>query len=100
MQLAKDKVDHAIAGLDASWQSRPERMASSGKSMPGQSDGKQDGSKREKEDAYPAEVLYEGGDLDRGPDAATADVSISDEKPVDTNIVRDVEGTDAERSAS
>ena len=96
MQLAKDKVDRAIAGLDASWQSSSQQGELSDQSKAGQSDWKQDGDKDERA----AEVSYEEGVSDGGRDTATAERPVSDEEQGTTNLVGDVKGTHTAGNAS
>ncbi len=80
MQLAKDKIDRAIAGLDANWQgdgnhNKPER-GSEGRQI-----GLEQGSEKgEGADANPPEVSYEESNLDRQPEAAKDIRRASDEE--------------------
>lgn len=73
MQLAKDKVDRAIAGLDANWQAKREQVEPRGQSGAGKSDSKQDSPQPKRETASPGQVQYESGIADAQPDATTTE---------------------------
>ena len=64
MQLAKDKIDRAIAGLDADWQASREQAESRSRSEARQLEVEEDSDKDKRADAKPTTVVYEGGNRD------------------------------------